>query len=94
MQMFQNIAKSQLQIAVNPVVEICFQKYFGRVITIASTLDPVFFVVPKLMSTGAIICGIIFWRVCYNYLLYPTTSRSRPSYLEQNRAEDAIFLRF
>ena len=50
----------QLQIAVNPFLEICFQKYFGRVITVPSALDPVLFIVSKLMSTGGIICGIIF----------------------------------
>ena len=46
--------------SVNSFLEICFQKYFGRVITNAATLDPVIFVVPKLMSSGGIICGIIF----------------------------------
>jgi len=60
---------------VAPLLENCFQKYFGRVITNASTLDPVLFVVPKLMSSGGIICGIIFSYVCYNLR---TRSRCQP----------------
>ena len=51
---------------VNPFLEICSQKYFGRVLTNATTLDPVIYVAPKLMSSGGIICGIIFSYVCYN----------------------------
>ena len=70
----RNILINIFYVDVNPFLEICFQKYFGRVITNAAILDPVIFVVPKLMSSGGIICGIIFSYVCYNYLLYPTRS--------------------
>ena len=62
---------------INSFLEICFHKYSGRVITKAAILDPVIFVVPKLMSSGGIICGIIFRYVCYNL---STRSRSRPTY--------------
>ena len=68
-----------LQHAVNPLVEICFQKYFGRVITIASTLDPVVFVVPKLISMWWNFGGIIFSPVCYNYMPYLLTFRCQPT---------------
>ena len=64
---------------VNPFLEICFQKSFGRVMTNAAALDPAIFVVPKLMSTGGIMSGIIFCYVCYNYLIYPTRFRCPPT---------------